>query len=371
MEILSDSDCGLEKAARALAEGALVAFPTETVYGLGGDAFRLSALARIFEVKNRPRFDPLIIHIADPDSVSRVANVNLLSPAARRKLSLLSERLWPGPLTLILPKRPELPGLATAGLATAAIRFPSHPVAQKLIRLSTGAVAAPSANPFGYLSPTRPEHVINQLGESVDFIIDSGRTPVGVESTVLDLSADMPRILRPGGTSREEIEAIIGPVEPLSGSSEETGGSPTGEAPASPGQLKSHYAPRTPLVLYRWGELASLPETPGEGRLYFSSPPRPPSQDRARVLSENGNPTEAAANLFDMLHELDSLGRKLIRAEEAPGSGLGEAINDRLRKAQQKFAVVIASTPSGVSQRLPASLQSKIEAIDTELTKPR
>jgi L-threonylcarbamoyladenylate synthase len=158
---------------------------------------------------------------------------------------------------------------------------------------------------------------------------------VGVESTVLDLSADTPRILRPGGTSREEIEAIIGPVEPLSGSSQETG-----ETPVSPGQLKSHYAPRTPLVLYRRGELASLPDTPGEGRLYFSSPRLPPSKDSARVLSENGNPAEAAANLFDMLHELDSLGLKLIRAEEAPGSGLGEAINDRLRKAQQKHSVL-------------------------------
>jgi L-threonylcarbamoyladenylate synthase len=334
MEILSDSDRDIEKAARALVKGALVAFPTETVYGLGCDAFRVSALTKIFEVKNRPRFDPLIIHIADQDSVSRIADVNLLSPSARRKLSLLSERLWPGPLTLILPKRPELPGLATAGLATAAIRFSSHPVAQKLIRLSTGAVAAPSANPFGYLSPTRPEHVINQLGEKVDFIIDGGRTPVGVESTVLDLSTDTSRILRPGGTSRGAIEAIIGPVEPLSGSSEETGGADN--LPVSPGQLKSHYAPRTPLILYRRGELASLPDTPGEGRLYFSSPPHPPSKDRARVLSENGNPTEAAANFFDMLHELDSLGLKLIRAEEAPGSGLGEAINDRLRKAQQK-----------------------------------
>ena len=333
MEVLSTTNTDLEKAAAALAAGGLVAFPTETVYGLGGDAFNLSALARIFEAKNRPRFDPLIIHIAELDALSRIIDTASLGGAARERLSILSEQLWPGPLTLILPKRPEVPGLATAGLETAAVRFPSHPVAQKLIRLAECPVAAPSANPFGYLSPTRAEHVKAQLGEKVDFIIDGGRAQVGLESTVLDLSRDTPRILRPGGTPREAIEALIGPVELPSENTrenaEETG------AQLSPGLLKSHYAPRTPLILCRQGELALLPDIPGEGRLYFSSPGKnnDGAADRTRVLSETGDLAEAAANLFDMLHQMDSMGLTLIRAEEAPGSGLGAAINDRLRRA--------------------------------------
>ena len=329
MQILSTSDGDIERAAAALAAGGLVAFPTETVYGLGGDAFNLSALARIFEAKNRPRFDPLIIHIAELEALSRLVDTASLNGAARERLAILSAQLWPGPLTLILPKRPELPDLATAGLATAAIRFPSHRTAQKLIRLSTGAVAAPSANPFGYLSPTRAEHVKDSLGERVDFIIDGGRTEVGVESTVLDISRDPPRLLRPGGTSREAIEVLIGAVE-------FSPGAEPAETPLSPGQLKSHYAPRTPLILCKQGELASLPSAPGEGRLFFSVPKNisNTASGRTRVLSETGNLAEAAANLFDMLHQLDSLGLTLIRAEEAPAAGLGAAINDRLRRAE-------------------------------------
>ena len=349
MEILSSSDRDIEKAAAALAAGALVAFPTETVYGLGGDAFNPPVLARIFEAKNRPFFDPLIIHIADLFALSRLVDDALLSAKAKERLSVLSARLWPGPLTLVLPKRREVPDLATAGLPTAAIRFPSHETAQKLIRLSTGAVAAPSANPFGYLSPTRAEHVISQLSAKADFIIDGGRTELGVESTVLDICGDTPRILRPGGVSREAIETLIGKTEP---GKAEIGkaeiGSDDGGAGAqlSPGRLKSHYAPLTPIVLHGRGELAFLPDMPGEGRLYFSSPvgakgaanggPRNFPPERTRTLSESGELTEAAANLFDMLHELDEMGLSLIRAEEVPGRGLGEAINDRLRRARQK-----------------------------------
>ena len=330
MEIITASGGDLEKAAAALASGALVAFPTETVYGLGGDAFNPSALARIFEAKNRPRFDPLIIHIADLKALSRIVDTASLNGLARERVELLSRMLWPGPLTLILPKHPGLPDLATAGLTTAAVRFPSHPIAQKLIRLSTGAVAAPSANAFGCLSPTRAEHVKAQLGGKIDFIIDGGRTLVGVESTVLDLSPEKPRILRPGGTAREAIEALIGAVDYY----------PENAAlPKSPGQLKSHYAPGTPLVLHSRGELAAIPDAENEGRLYFSTDDRiTVIKNRMRVLSETGNLSEAAANLFDMLHQLDSLGLALIRAEEAPGSGLGEAINDRLRRAAQKYS---------------------------------
>ena len=356
MEILSSSDSDLQRAAAALVAGKLVAFPTETVYGLGADAFNLSALARIFEAKNRPRFDPLIIHIAEYDALSRIADIGAMDGSGRELLSILAEKLWPGPLTLILPKRAEVPDLATAGLPNAAVRFPSHPVAQKLIRLSTGAVAAPSANPFGYLSPTRAEHVKTQLGEKVDIIVEGGKATVGVESTVLDLSRlshSSPRILRPGGTPREAIEALIGPIEIAETAEQALNHAKKSvheidAAQLSPGQLKSHYAPRTPLIICSREEIDAAAPRENEGRLYFSSPrtdtnsePQPEfrqeslTDPRTRVLSVTGNTTEAAANLFDMLHQLDGLGLKLIRAEEAPNSGLGLAINDRLRRAEK------------------------------------
>jgi len=327
MEILSTSDVDLRRAAASLAAGFLVAFPTETVYGLGADAFNPASIAKIFEAKKRPSFDPLIVHIAEREAVFRITDRSSVSETALKRLSMLSERFWPGPLTVVLPKRKEIPNIATAGLATVAVRFPSHPAAQALIRLSTGAVAAPSANSFGCLSPTRAEHVSSQLGDRVDIIIDGGKTEVGLESTILDLTCDPPGILRLGGISREDIEALMGPV----GLSLQ---SPAG-TPLSPGQLKSHYAPRTPLVLHKQGELDAILPEPDEGRLYFSrAKKRSIAPGRTRVLSETSDLAEAAANLFDMLHELDSLGLRLIRAEEAPSSGLGEAINDRLRRAE-------------------------------------
>jgi L-threonylcarbamoyladenylate synthase len=343
MKIVSSSGADIAAAAAALREGKLVAFPTETVYGLGGDAFNTGALARIFEAKNRPRFDPLIIHIAARGDMERLAVIEGLDGGMRKKLDILCASLWPGPLTLVLPKRPEVPGLATAGLDTVALRFPRLKTAQKLIRLSTGAVAAPSANRFGCLSPTRAEHVRDQLGEKADFIIDGGRAEVGVESTVLDLSGERPRILRPGGCSAECIEALIGPVEqgaPVSVSCSRGELCSHGEL-HSPGLLKSHYAPGTPLVLYPPGALASIPRTAGEGRLYFTPPAGPAvpggardsPEGSVRFLSETGSLTEAAANLFDTLHEMDRLGLEVIRAEEVPPGGLGAAVNDRLRRA--------------------------------------
>jgi len=326
MEILSTSDKDLKRAAASLAAGFLVAFPTETVYGLGADAFNPVSIAKIFQAKQRPSFDPLIIHIAEQDAVFRITDRSSINEIVLKRLSILSQRFWPGPLTMILPKRREIPNIATAGLATVAVRFPSHPAAQALIRYSTGAVAAPSANSFGCLSPTRAEHVKSQLGDRVDIIIDGGKTEVGLESTILDLTRDPPGILRLGGIPVEDIEALIGPVV-LS-----LQASPG--APVSPGQLKSHYAPRTPLVLCRQGELDTTRPEPDEGRLYFSrTENRNMASERIRVLSESADLAEAAANLFDMLHELDNLGLRLIRAEEAPASGLGEAINDRLRRA--------------------------------------
>jgi L-threonylcarbamoyladenylate synthase len=332
MVTLSTSPADLRRAAEAIRAGLLVAFPTETVYGLGADAFNQAALARIFAVKDRPRFDPLIIHIADRDTLDRLADLSALSRTLRDK-------------ALVLPKRPLVPGLATSGLPTAAIRFPDHPAARELIRLSTAAVAAPSATRFGSLSPTRAEHVREQLGDRIDFLIDGGRTAVGVESTVLDLSGmagtgrpDIPRLLRPGGVSREAIEALIGAVE-LPG--------PEGEGrapPVSPGQLKSHYAPRAPLSLHRPGGMAALRYRQGEGYLFFSGAdrdawlegqqgPETPPPDSALALSRSGDTLEAAANLFDLLHRLDRPGTSRIHAGEAPPEGLGPAINDRLFRA--------------------------------------
>ncbi|MDR0377038.1 MAG: threonylcarbamoyl-AMP synthase [Spirochaetaceae bacterium] len=325
-------------AAEAIRAGLLVAFPTETVYGLGADCFNPAALARVFEVKGRPRFDPLIVHIAEPGGLERVADTALLDSPGRRRLERLIRRFWPGPLTIILPKQPAVPDLATSGLPTVAVRLPAHPVARDLIRLSTGAVAAPSANLFGRLSPTRAEHVRDQLGERVDVILDGGPCTVGVESTVLDLCAGEPRVLRPGGVSREELEALIGPLAgPASG---ETRGD---AAPArSPGQLKSHYAPRTPLSVHARNEISALPYEAGEARLFFDAPsrdawletfrPRVP-EGRALVLSEQGNLIEAAARLFELLHALDGLGASRIRAELLPDRGLGPAVNDRLMRA--------------------------------------
>ena len=347
MKLLSTSDEDLKKAAAVLAKGALVAFPTETVYGLGADAFNTAALARVFEAKRRPRFDPLIVHIADITSLPDIIDTAALSKTAKERLSLLSERLWPGPLTLILPKRPEVPDLATAGLATVAVRFPSHPVAQKLINLAGRPVAAPSANRFGCLSPTRASHVKSQLSEKVDYVIDGGKTTVGLESTVLDISGERPVILRPGGISQETIEALLGKVE-LSNTNAITNETVSETAPMSPGQIKNHYAPKTQLVLYHHGELAAMTDVSNEGRLYFSAPEGIITKasgagttavgnlpSTTRVLSGNGDLTEAAANLFDMLHELDSLGLSVIRAEEAPNQGLGLAINDRLKRAEK------------------------------------
>jgi L-threonylcarbamoyladenylate synthase len=340
------SGSAIGEAAKVLSAGGLVAFPTETVYGLGGDAFNQTALAKIFEAKRRPRFDPLIIHIAALETLDRIADLSLLEKSAREKLAVLVKKLWPGPLTIILPKKNEVPDLATSGLPTAAIRFPDHPVALKLIALSTGAIAAPSANPFGYLSPTRAEHVRDQLGDAVDIILDGGPTRVGVESTVLDLSNGQLRILRHGGTSREDIEALIGTVavgpevipmtEVFAKKAVQCAENPNMPQP-SPGQLKSHYAPRTPLVLHPRGGLSS--NRKNEGRLYFSGIADDDKEEPAnvRILSKTGNIVEAAANLFEMLHELDHLGLSVIHAEEAPQEGLGAAINDRLRRAAGKW----------------------------------
>lgn len=303
------------EAARLLRDGRLVAFPTETVYGLGGDATNDRAVAAIFEAKGRPQFNPLISHVLDTASAKAFVKWN-------DDAEKLAARFWPGPLTLVLPRTEGSPIslLATAGLDTVAIRAPSHPVAQALIRAAGRPVAAPSANRSGAVSPTRAEHVAESLGERVPMILDGGPCLVGVESTVLDLSGNRPALLRPGGATREEIEAVVGPIV-LSDAI------PSGEsARKSPGQLASHYAPSRPV------RLEATRVGPDEGLLAFG-PGAPAGAMLTCNLSPAGDLGEAAANLFAMLRALDRPGIGRIAVMPIPQTGLGLAINDRLRRA--------------------------------------
>jgi L-threonylcarbamoyladenylate synthase len=342
MPLIKISDESIRQAAAAIARGDLAAFPTETVYGLGGDAFNPAALAKIFEAKNRPRFDPLIVHIAAVETLDSISDLSPLTAGMRDNIAALIAQFWPGPLTLVLPKKDVIPGLATSGLPTVAVRFAAHDVARKLIALSTGAVAAPSANPFGYLSPTRAQHVADSLGEKADIILDGGPTRFGLESTVLDMSGGQPRLLRPGAVPREAIEEVIGSVN---GDTQEERILPrsfTEEAEKpiiapSPGMLKSHYAPRIPLHVH---DLEGMPSSmDGAAALFFDGASRDawlngkPQTAVIAVLSEAGDMREAAARLFETLHELERQKITKIHAQFAPEQGLGAAINDRLRRA--------------------------------------
>jgi L-threonylcarbamoyladenylate synthase len=311
----------IRQAAEIIARGGIVAFPTETVYGLGANAFNPLAVARIFDVKKRPYFDPLIVHIAHPADLDKI--VLDIPPEAGK----LMGRFWPGPLTLVLPKRQEVPDLVTAGLPTVAVRMPSHAVALELIELAGCPVAAPSANPFGYLSPTTAQHVREQLGNEVDLILDGGPCAVGVESTILSFSGKRPRLLRPGGVSLEEIESIIGKVETAPVKT---------QRPSAPGMLARHYAPRTPIVLdWRDKDLHSH-EGKKIGLLAFQEPVNCLAFDHVEVLSKKGDFREAAANLFAAIRRLDAANLDMILAEAVPEVGLGRAIMDRLRRASHK-----------------------------------
>ena len=305
----------LAEAARLIRAGELVAFPTETVYGLGGDATNERAVARIFEAKGRPQFNPLITHV--PGAAEAKALVRWSNLAER-----LAARFWPGPLTLVLPRAADSPIalLVTAGLDSVAIRAPDHPLAQALLRAAGKPIAAPSANRSGAVSPTRADHVAESLGDRVPLILDGGPCAVGVESTVLDLTTSPPTLLRPGGVTREAIEAEIGPVA-LSAAL------PAGDAARkSPGQLESHYAPSCPV---RLGATAVAAD---EALLAFGPQPLPGAR-RTLNLSAAGDLAEAAANLFAHLRALDSPDIERIAVMPIPEAGLGLAINDRLRRA--------------------------------------
>ncbi len=296
---------GVAQASAVLGAGGLVAFPTETVYGLGGDARNGRAVARIFEAKGRPSFNPLIVHVADVAAARRIVR---FTEAAER----LADAFWPGPLTLVLEARPEagLSPLVMAGLPTVAVRVPAHPVAQALLTAFGGPVAGPSANPSGRVSPTRAGHVMDGLGGRIEAVLDGGACPVGVESTIVG-AAGAPVLLRPGGLPVEVIEACLG--APLGAA---------GAGISAPGQLGSHYAPGAAV------RLEATEARPGELLIGFG----PVAGEL--TLSATGDMVEAAANLFHLLREADArAGGRVIAVAPVPDHGLGRAINDRLRRA--------------------------------------
>lgn len=311
MPVVAATPQNIAHAARQLAAGRLVAFPTETVYGLGADARSGEAVARLFAAKGRPRFNPLIVHLESLDAAERYAQFD--EPARR-----IAGELWPGPLTLVLPRRPGsgISDLVSAGLDTLAVRVPDHPIARALLRAAQMPIAAPSANRSGHVSPTRAEHVAQDFGENL-LILDAGPTAHGLESTVVQIAGAGVLMLRPGAIPAEVIARVSGfPVERHTES----------DRPSSPGQLARHYAPRTPL------RLEALDARPGEALLAFG--PDLPAHDGPTLnLSPRGDLIEAAANLFAALRALDAAGARTIAVMPIPEHGLGEAINDRLRRA--------------------------------------
>lgn len=311
----------IERAASLLRQGEVVAIPTETVYGLAGNALNTAAVARIFEVKDRPTFDPLIIHTDSWEKVLRFVR-DVPQPARE-----LATAFWPGPLTLLLPKQESISDLVTAGLDTVAIRIPQHPLTLTLLANLDFPLAAPSANPFGYISPTSAEHVQKQLGRKIPYILDGGPCQVGIESTIVGFEDDQAVIYRLGGARVEDVERITGKAKVMLHSSSN---------PQAPGMLKSHYAPSKPVFVSSLSEVLALyaPEEIGIlsfERLYSAIP-----VENQIVLSTRGNFLEAAQGLFAALRKLDALPVKAIFAELFPEKDLGRAINDRLRRAAAK-----------------------------------
>ncbi len=306
-QLLDTSATAIARAAGLLRDGGLVSFPTETVYGLGADARNDSAVASIYAAKGRPSFNPLIVHLADVSAVSCYCD---FTPTAQR----LAQAFWPGALTLVLPLKDDagISKLVTAGLSTLAVRVPDHPTANAVLGAFDGPIAAPSANPSGRISPTTAAHVVAGLDGLIDAVVDGGACGVGVESTIVDCTGDVPVLLRAGGIPEAELVACLG--VPLAAA-------PVTATPNAPGQLASHYAPRGQLRL-------NAPQVEAhETLLGFGD------VDAALNLSPSGDTVQAAANLFAMMHELDAMGAKHIAVSPIPTHGLGQAINDRLRRA--------------------------------------
>ena len=320
------------RAAEIIRLGGLVAFPTETVYGLGANALDAQAVAKIYRAKQRPLNDPLIVHLASPEDTETLADLSRL----RAKVQALTARFWPGPLTLVLPRRPELPPIVSAGLDTVALRMPNHPVALALIRASQTPIAAPSANRFGHVSPTTAQHVLDDLGGRIDVVLDAGPTTVGVESTVLDLTCDPPRILRPGGVTRSQLRAVLKDInvaDPVS--------SPLDVPALSPGMSPVHYAPRARLCVCQDAQemlsrrSAYLAQGRSVGLLLQADQQEICSACHPYFVLGRGM-DEVARNLYAGLRALDALGVDDILVTAVPREGLGEAIADRLARAASK-----------------------------------
>ena len=312
----------IDLAKNILEAGGLVAIPTETVYGLAGNAFNVEAVAKIFEAKNRPAFDPLIVHTND------MAKVKGFTKRVPDKAEQLMRTFWPGPLTILLEKESLVPDLTTSGLQSVACRVPNHPLTLSLLEILDFPVAAPSANPFGYVSPTSAQHVAQQLGDQIDYILDGGEAKVGIESTIISFLETVPKVLRLGGLSVEDIEDEIGTVNVATHSSSK---------PAAPGMLKSHYAPKKTIVLLDQINMNEISDFTQFGSLMFQEAlQKLPSQNQL-VLSPKGDLNEAAKNLFKGLRSLDeNKDIHTIITEFVPNEGLGRAINDRIRRATAK-----------------------------------
>ncbi|GAB4334630.1 MAG: L-threonylcarbamoyladenylate synthase [Flammeovirgaceae bacterium] len=307
----------ISKAIELLRDGEVVAIPTETVYGLAGNALNEKAVAKIFSIKNRPSFDPLIVHT---DSIEKVKSFVTEFPPFAQKLA---ERFWAGALTLLLPKKSIIPDLVTSALPNVAVRIPNHPLTLELLSKIDFPLAAPSANPFGYISPTNASHVQKSLGDKIPLILDGGDCQIGIESTIVGFPEGKPTIFRKGGISVEAIEEVIGKVTVVEHSS---------SRPEAPGMLQRHYAPKAKMILGNIDEMLAKYNSPHTVVLSFQKKHKKISENQQFILSEKGDFTEAAQNLFRVLRMIDEKNPKIILAELLPEMGLGRAINDRLKR---------------------------------------
>ncbi|MCX7876891.1 MAG: L-threonylcarbamoyladenylate synthase [Melioribacteraceae bacterium] len=321
MNLVKANKESITKASQIIKTGGLVAFPTETVYGLGADALNPLAVAKIFEVKKRPSFNPLIIHIAEKDWLNEFTIYN------DERINLIINKFWPGPLTLVLEKKNSVPNIVTSGNPTVAVRMPNHPVALELIKQSETPIAAPSANKFGHLSPTTAKHVHKYLGEKVDLILDGGKSDVGVESTIVHYDNGNFYLLRFGGVTKEELEEVIGEIKLKPHNAKN---------PNSPGQLPFHYSPNTPLYFFDEKLLSPKKKI---GVIFFQNKKVDFEFNIEKFLSLSGDLREAASNLFLFLHELEKENLDYILIEPVEEKGLGKAIMDRLRKATFKHTI--------------------------------
>lgn len=329
---LSDSAADIEHIAHGLQQGGVFALPTETVYGLAGNALNPLALEKIFKTKGRPHFDPLIIHISEIKQAEELALTN-------EAFHALAQSFWPGPLTLILLKKPCVPNIATANRPTVALRMPAHTTFRKVLKACGLPLAAPSANAFGYVSPTTAQHAFDCLGVSINGILDGGPCTHGIESTILDISDPRtPTLYRPGPIPLEALQTELNiPIRNQTTALEPQEGSPQGLQ--APGLLSKHYSPQTPLKLVAFGALKEIPTVPrGAAHLYFQAPTQEQNTSHVYSLSQNGDLNEAARSLYDQLRTLDLQGYSQIFVEQAPNTGLGLAINNRLKRAAKPKA---------------------------------